>query len=399
MSPTCTDLLTEAAVPKRAERLRWSPLIALAAAAFLVIVTEALPAGVLPEMARSLHVGESAMGQSLTVYALATGLSAIPVARATASWDRRRLLLTAVVTFTLADAVTTVSSSYVLTMASRLLAGVAAAVVWAELVGFARRLAPPRLHGRATAVAMAGVPLALCLGIPMGTLLGGLAGWRTTFAAVTVLSVALVAWLAVSAPGAPGRGSGEPGERVIGALRVPGVVAVLVVTATYVLAHNVLYTYIAAFLDSRGMGGARDTALLVLGAGSVVGIGVTGALIDRALRLLTIASVALFLLAAAVLALPERDPFVVYGATALWGVGWGCVSTLLPTAVAEAGGDRAQPLLVTTWNTAMGLGGAAGGVLLGAAGPSAFPRCVLALLTPALTVTVAARSHAFPVKR
>ncbi|UUU31833.1 MFS transporter [Streptomyces sp. CA-210063] len=380
--------------------LPWSPLLALCLAAFMGILTEALPAGVLPEMARDLSVGQPAMGQALTVYAIATGVSAIPVVVATAAWRRKRLLLLAVAAFAVANTVTAVSSDYALTMVFRVVAGVAAAVVWAELVGYARRLAPAHLQGRAIAVTMAGIPLALSLGIPLGTFLGGLFGWRLTFGLVALVSVALLGWILVAVPDAPGRRP-EHREPVLRALRLPGVLAVLFVVAAYVLAHNILYTYIAAFLDTYEMGGSRDTALLVFGIASLLSIWITGALVDRRLRHLTLASTVLFTVAAVLLVLLALFPStaIVYAATVLWGLGWGGVATLLQTAVNDAGGDRGQALLVTTWNSFMAGGGAAGGLLLDTLGPPSFPWSVLALLVPVLLVVVAARTHGFPVGR
>lgn len=362
------------------------------------VLTEALPAGVLPEMARDLSVSDAAMGQALTIYAIATALSAIPVTTATAAWRRRKLLLTAVVAFAVANAVTAISSNYPLTLGFRLVAGVAAGVVWAELVAYARRLAPPHLAGRAIAITAAGVPLALSLGIPVSTFLGKLFGWRLTFGLVTVVSVALVVWILVSVPDYPGE---RPGTRepVLKALRLPGVVAILFVVATYVLAHNILYTYIAAFLDKYRMGGSRDIVLLVFGVASMVSVFVTGALVDRKLRTLTVASTVLFITAAGLLALLAGNAVAVYAAMILWGLGWGGVATLLQTAVTDAGGERGQALLVTTWNLFMAGGGAAGGILLDLLGPMSFPWSVLALLAPALLVVVGARSHGFPAER
>lgn len=398
MSTSQTEVPTVSPTVTEGRRLPWSPLLALATAAFISILTEALPAGVLPEMAQGLSVGKPAMGQALTVYAVATGLSAIPLARATAGWSRRRLLLLAVATIALANAVTAISADYLLTMGFRLVAGVAAAAVWAELVGYARRLAPPQQQGRAIAITMSGVPLALSLGIPVGTLLGGLFGWRMTFGLVTAVSAALLLWIFLSVPDAPGRRVGAR-EPVLAALRLPGVVPVLVVVVGWVLAHNILYTYISVFLDHYRMGGSRDLALLVFGIASIAGILATGALVDRRLRELTVGSTVLFLSAAVLLALPVDDQAVVYLAMVLWGLGWGGISTLLQTAVNRAGGDRGQALLVTTWNTAMAAGGAVGGILYSALGPVSFPWTVLVLLGPALAVVLAARAHGFPDPR
>ncbi|WP_245362311.1 MFS transporter, partial [Streptomyces albus] len=121
-----------------------------------------------------------------------------------------------------------------------------------------------------------------------------------------------------------------------------------------------------AFLDAYHMGGSRDIVLLVFGIASVVSIWITGALVDRKLRQLTIVSSALFLIAAVLLGVLAGNVVVVYAAMVLWGLGWGGVTTLLQTAVTDAGGDRGQALLVTTWNSFMAGGGAVGGILLAA---------------------------------
>ncbi|MFI1993764.1 MFS transporter [Actinoplanes sp. NPDC020271] len=398
---TTSRTVPETPVPQAAatgNKLPWSPLLALSTAAFMGILTEALPAGVLPEMARDLSVSESAAGQMLTIYAIATGLSAIPLIAATAAWGRKQLLLLAVATFAVANVVTAVSSNYPLTMGFRLLAGIAAAAVWAELVGYARRLAPSHLQGRAISITMAGVPLALALGIPLGTFLGSVFGWRLTFGLVAGISGLLLFWISVSVPAAPGQKAGQR-EPILQALRLPGVVAVLFTVAAYVLAHNILYTYIATFLDEYDMGGNRDAILLVFGIASVVSIVITGALVDRKLRTLTIGSAALFVVAAVLLAVAAGSDLVVYASMVLWGLGWGGVTTLLQTAVTDAGGDRGQALLVTTWNSFMAGGGAVGGILLATLGPTSFPWGVLALMIPVLLVVVVARKHAFPARR
>ncbi|NYI06918.1 MFS transporter [Allostreptomyces psammosilenae] len=388
--------------PAADRKLPVSALLALATAVFVTSLTETLPAGVLPAMSADLGVSESAAGQSVTIYAVGTALTAIPLSAATAGWRRKRLLLTAMAGFAVAGAVTAVSSNYPLTMASRFVAGVAAGLAWALLAGYARRLAPPHLQGKAVAIVMTGIPIALSLGVPAGTFLGAALGWRTTFTLVTVLAVVLIGWILAAVPDQPGRrpdGGRAPTAR---ALTVPGVAPVLFVTGVFVLAHTVLYTYIATFLDRFGMGGSTDVVLLVFGAASMASIWVVGAHIDRRLRALTIASTVLFAVAATVLALLADSPAAVYLAVALWGLGWGGAPTLLQTAVADAGGeaaDAAQAMLVTLWNAAMAGGGVAGGVLLDRYGPGSFPWSVLLLLVPVLIVVVAARRHGFPAAR
>ncbi|MFC4036659.1 MFS transporter [Streptomyces polygonati] len=398
MTASDARLLTGSIEEPKQAGLPWNALLALATAAFVGILTEALPAGILPDMGHDLSVSESAMGQALTVYAIASSITAIPLQALTASWRRKPLMLAAVFGIAVSNLVTAVSDSYPLIMVFRFLGGVAAGFIWALLVEYARRLAPAHLQGRAIAITMIGVPLALSLGIPLGTFLSNVFDWRLTFVLVTVLGVLLVGWIAAVVPDLAGHRD-EHREPILRAFSRPGVAAVLFVVAAYVLAHNILYTYIATFLDEYHMKGSTDRVLLVFGIASLVSIWIVGTHVDRRLRQLTIASTALFAAGAVLLGLLAGNNAVVYGAMVLWGLGWGGVTTLLQTAVTDAGGSPAQALLVTVWNGFMSAGGAVGGLLLDGIGPKSFPWSVLMLLGPVLLVVVVGRRHAFPAER
>ncbi|KAA6220904.1 MFS transporter [Streptomyces albofaciens JCM 4342] len=384
-------------------KLPLAALLALATAVFITSLTETLPAGLLPAMSGDLGVGESAAGQTVTVYALGTVLTAIPLSAATARLRRRKLLLTTVLGFAVANTVTALSPYYPLTMVARFAAGVAAGLAWALLAGYARRMAPPHLQGKAIAVAMAGIPVALSLGVPAGTFVGKVVGWQAAFLVMTGLTVVLLGWILAAVPDYPGQRAGAGGgPSMTGTLKVPGVAPVLVVTLVFVLAHTVLYTYVTTFLDHLGMGGQADVVLLVFGGASVVSIWVVGALISRWLRVLMTAGTLLVGVAGVVLALLAGTPALVYVAVVLWGLGWGGAPTLLQTAAGDAGGERAdaaQAMLVTLWNVAMAGGGVVGGLLLDRLGTASLPWSVPILLAPVLVVVLAARAHGFPARR
>ncbi|MFI0355859.1 MFS transporter [Actinomadura sp. 9N407] len=377
-------------------------LLALATAVFITSLTETLPAGLLPAMSADLHVSEAATGQTVTIYALGTVLTAVPLTAATAGWRRKRLLLATVAAFAVANTVTALSTDYLLTMTARFAAGVAAGLAWALLAGYARRMAPAHLQGRAIAIAMAGIPVALALGVPAGTFLGTVLGWQAAFLLMTVLTAVLIGWITAVVPDFPGRRRDERGSAPRPRpLRIPGVAPVLAVTLVFVLAHTILYTYIATFLNELGMGGSIDVVLLVFGASSLLSIWIVGVHIHRRLRALTVAGVLLVAAGAGVLALWSGGTALVYVAVALWGLGWGGAPTLLQTAAGDAAGDAvdaAQALLVTLWNAAMAGGGIAGGLLLGLFGPFSLPWSALVLLAPVLAVVLAARIHGFPVR-
>ncbi|MEK6347250.1 MAG: MFS transporter [Burkholderia sp.] len=378
-------------------RLPLAALLALAMAAFITILTEALPAGLLPRMAQGLAVSEAWVGQTVTIYAIGSLVAAIPLTAATQGLRRRPLLLAAIAGFAIANTVTTCSGSYLLTMVARGLAGVSAGLLWALLAGYAARMVPEHQKGRAIAVAMVGTPLALSLGVPAGTLLGNLLGWRTCFGIMSVLALLLMVWIRVKVPDFAGQPAGKrlSLRRVFG---IAGVRPVLFVVLSFVLAHNILYTYIAPFLKAAGMADRTDLVLLVFGATSLLGIWIVGLLIDRHLRALTLASTALFGLSALALGVAGHAPLV-YAAAAAWGLAFGGAATLFQTAIAKAAGDAAdvaQSMLVTAWNTAIASGGIVGGVLLERLGVSAFAPALLVLLAATLAVAWAARRDGFP---
>ncbi|AIP64450.1 MFS transporter [Burkholderia thailandensis] len=390
------------ATPSRtAARLPLAGLLALATAGFITIVTEALPAGLLPLMGRGLRVSDALVGQLVTVYAVGSIVAAIPLVAATRGLRRRPLLLAALAGFVVANAATAASPYYAPVLVARFVAGVSAGLLWALLVGYASRMVDARQRGRAIAIAMLGAPVAMSVGIPLGTALGAALGWRATFACVTALTLALIAWVRAGLPDAPGRPSGErlPVARV---LLMPGVLPVLLVMFAYVLAHNILYTYIAPFLASAGMGARIDAALFAFGAASFAGIGLTGVWIGNGLRRLALASIALFALASVLLGVARESPAVVYASVAVWGLTFGGAATVFQTASANAAGeaaDVAQSMIVTVWNLAIAGGGVAGGLLLERFGAGAMPWALVALLVPAWLGAWRARRHGFPAAR
>lgn len=373
-------------------------LLALAMAAFITILTEALPAGLLPQMAQGLAVSEAWVGQTVTVYAIGSLVAAIPLTAATQGVRRRPLLLAAITGFAIANLVTTLSASYALTIVARFLAGVSAGLLWALLAGYAARMVPDAQKGRAIAIAMVGTPLALSLGVPAGTLLGNLLGWRMCFAIMSLMALMLMVWVRLRVPDFAGQPAGKRFS-LRQVFSLPGIRPVLFVVLAFVLAHNILYTYIAPFLMRAGMAECTDVVLLVFGMTSLFSIWVVGVLIDRYLRALTLASTVLFGLAAWLLGTAGGDPIAVYAAVVMWGVAFGGAATLFQTALARSAGeaaDMAQSMLVTAWNAAIACGGIVGGLLLESLGVGAFSPALLVLLLATLLVAWSARRHGFP---
>jgi predicted MFS family arabinose efflux permease len=375
----------------------WAGLLALATAAFIDVTTDLLPAGLLPQLSSGLHVPQARAGLLVSAFAVASALAAIPVTAALRGLPRRPVLQAVLAGFALLDAVTAISPWYPLTFAARLAAGVMGGTLWSMLAGYAARMVPAAQRGRAIAVVLGGITVALCAGIPAGAALAGLLGWRAVFGLLAAVALLLVPWTAGQVPAI----GGEPPARRVPLRQVasgPGVPAVLAVTVLLLTGHQAMYTYIAPFAPGRA-----GLVLLVFGVATVAGIWITGIAADRYLRPALLTAMAMIAAAMTALGLAGRQPAALLAAVALWGAAFGGAPTLLQTALIDAAGparaDVATALQTTVYNAGIAAGSLAGGLVLGRAGPGGLPWVTLAFSAAALGLVAVARRHAFPAAR
>lgn len=380
-------------------RLPLGGLLALAATGFLTMLTETVPAGLLPQVSAGLGVSAGEAGQLVTVYAFGSMLAALPLTALTRGWPRRRLLVATTVVVGLVNLLTAVSSDYGLTLAARLIAGLAAGVQWAMIAGYAMRLVDQTQKGRALAVSMAGVPLGLAFGVPAGTALGEVFGWRFTFATMAALAVLVTSWALVKVPAFPGEAAADrrrhPVHRVL--LR-PGLLVILAAAFAFEVAHMNLYTYIAPLLDRAELAGHIGALLLVFGVAALAGLWVAGVLIDRHLRGVVLGVLALFAGCMLAFATAGAVSGVVVITVAGWGLALGAAPTMFQAASANAAGpalDVAQAMLVTVLNAGMAAGAALGGLALGS-GTDTLAWISLTIFAATLVSAAMGRRHAFP---
>lgn len=196
----------------------------LAAASFATATQSFVFSGLIAEIALALDQTVAAVGQLGTVFALAFGLAALPVARATAGWGRRRLIVAALLVLAVLNLGLALAPGFGALLVLRLLCGVVAAAVIPAAAAAASALAPPERRGRALGLVVAGTTAAFLVGIPAGSVAGDLFGWRGAFVFSALVSLAAAAAVGWATPEVP------PGAAPTGgfaALRRPGVPAAL----------------------------------------------------------------------------------------------------------------------------------------------------------------------------
>ncbi|CAI1661535.1 MFS transporter [Serratia quinivorans] len=391
---------TTSASSRNTETLPIAALLALAMAAFITLLTEIMPAGLLSSIAGGLNVSESLAGQFITAYAVGALVAAIPVTTLTQGMRRRPLLLVAIFGFSVVNLVTALSDSYSISLVARFFAGVFGGIVWSLLAGFAVRISPSHLSGRAIAISGAGATIALVFGVPLGALLGRTIGWQGAFGLMTVLALALIVWVIAVVPDFPGQ-TKEQRQPLTGVFLKTGIRAVLFVVFTFVVAHNILYIYIEPLLEPSGLSADVDIVLFVFGIGSIIGLWFVGSMVDRRLQLLAVASIVVFALASLLLAFWGGFPKMVYSSVVIWGMAVGGFATITQTALSRFAGesvDVAQSMYTTGWNSAVAAGGIVGGILLDRTGLASFAWGVIGLLLLSLLGTILAMNRALSQK-
>ncbi|WP_238782810.1 MFS transporter [Streptomyces monomycini] len=343
----------------------WPAVGVLAAATFTVVTSEMLPVGLLTPIGGGLGVTDGTAGLTLTVAGVVAALGAPVLTLAVGRADRRVVLCGLMAMLAAANLLAAWAPDFGVMLAARVLVGLGMGGVWALAAGLAVRLVAARSVAAATSLIFSGVAAASVLGVPMGTLIGQLGGWRAAFVVVGVLAALVTGALAVLLPPLPAEGAVRLGG-VLRLFRDARVRTGLVVVALLVGGHFAAYTYVRPVLEEvSGVGpGVISTLLLVYGVAGVAGNFAGGAGAGRSPRgtLVVISAV----LAGAVLLVPVLGVGVPGAAAllAVWGLAYGGVSVSTQTwlmVVAPEAREAASALFVAVFNAAIALGAFGGG--------------------------------------
>ncbi|MGW6392554.1 MFS transporter [Streptomyces sp. NPDC055103] len=391
MSTATTTSIDSPSLPARSRLVSWLAVISVMLGIFSIVTTEILPIGLLTSIGSSFTISDGMAGLMMTMPGFLAAVSAPVVTVATGRIDRRLMLGTFILLLALANFLAAVAPSYWLVLVSRVLVGVTIGGFWSIGAGLASRLVPAESVGRATAVIFSAVPLGSVLGVPLGTFIGDVAGWRTAFLIMGILTLCVFAMLLLVVPPLP---ADEPTRlsALTGMLRSVNTRFALVMTFLVVLAHFGAYTYVTPFLEqvTHVSAGLITVYLLVYGAAGIAGNFLGGSAVAR-YPMGTFAAAALMIAGATVL-LPVlgKDDLGAVALLVLWGVAYGAVPVCSQTWFAKASPDSPEAssvLFTASFQATISIGALVGGVVVDHSSPSTV--MTLAGTAAALMVLVA----------
>ena len=335
---------------------------------FSIVTSEILPSGLLTPIGADFHISDGQAGLMMTMPGIVAAIAAPTVTVATGRLDRRLMLCVLIGLLAFADFLAAAAPAYWIMLVSRVLVGVTIGGFWSIGAGLAPRLVPERSVPRATAVIFSAVPLGSVLGVPVGTLIGHLAGWRASFVVMGVFSVAVLVALLLLLPPLPVREATRL-DALRGMFGNRNVRIGLAATFVVVIAHFSTYTYVEPFLEqvTRVDTGLISTFLLVYGVAGLAGNFVAGSMITRGLRGTWTACAAL--IATATLLLPVvGDRWIgAIGLLVVWGLAYGAVPICSSTWFARSapGSPEAATIMFTaSFQATLSTGALLGGVVV-----------------------------------
>ncbi|WP_428936059.1 Cmx/CmrA family chloramphenicol efflux MFS transporter [Streptomyces sp. ACT015] len=345
------------------------PLYLLALAVFAMGTSEFMLAGILPDIAASLGVTVGTAGTLTSAYAVGMIVGAPLMAALTRKQPGRASLLGFVLVFLAAHVLGAAGPGFPVLLATRVVAALANAGFLAVALTTAGALVPAARRGRALAVLLSGTTAAMVVGVPAGSLLGGLLGWRATFWAVAALCLPAAVGILTGVPARRGRKdtAGGPALRAeLARLGSPRLLVVMLLGALLNAATFAGVTFLAPVVT--GTAGLDElwvpVVLVLFGTGSFLGVTAAGRLSDRRPGLVLAVGGPLLLLGWPALAVLADRPVALLVLVFVQGaLSFALGSTLIARVLHEAAG---APTMAGSYATAALNIGAAAGPLIAA---------------------------------
>lgn len=358
--------------------------------------------GLLEMLAADLGVSAGVAGQLQTAYVLTSAFAGPPLAFLVGRLERKSVLLAALALAITLNLICMITADFTHLLIFRAIVGATAALAGPAASSAASALAPPEKRGSALAIVGGGMTVAFLMGIPMGSVVGSIFGWRSAFAMAAGLAGVAFVGIALFLPRVQ-----PPPPALGGGLTVSRTAPMYAATFLAFGANMTITTYIAVVLRLQaGVVGAGVAAFqIMVGLGSLLGLTLGGRAADRDLGRfsVTVSFLGLAMAAAmhgtALLHVPPAGwPTYVFVALTLF---TGSVSLFSVMPVVQSrlitAAPNAAPLALALNGSAascgQALGASIGGAMLGAFGGPGLPVASAAIALMAAAVWWRAAKH------
>lgn len=341
-------------------------LTALAIGGFGIGLTEFVIMGILPDVAKGLHITIPQAGHFIAAYALGVVVGAPLLTKFSSKMDARKILLLLMGWFTVFNTVSGLGENYLTLLIARFLSGLPHGAFFGIGAVVAGKLAREGKSAKAIAVMFSGLTIANVIGVPIGTYIGHHYDWSISFYMVGLVGLMAVTsiflWMPKLVSEAP-----KPYSNENKGLKNGELWALILLTTIGTGGFFAWYSYIAPLItDVAGWGEYMvGYAMILAGLGMVFGnfIGAKMAEIFSPLKAVAI-SLSLMVVLLLINSALAFNPYIVLAMTFLIGVAAFTVSTPIQMAIINT--SKGNEMLGSSMNqSAFNMGNASGAYLAG----------------------------------
>ena len=146
-------------------------------------------AGIMNLMSHDLNVSEAIIGQLVTLYAITFAIAGPILVKLTNRFSPKPVLLWTLLAFIVGNLMIAMAPNFTILVVGRVISSAAAALIVVKILALTALLTAPQNRGKMIGIVYSGFSGANVFGVPIGTIIGDLVGWRYTFIFIVIVSV------------------------------------------------------------------------------------------------------------------------------------------------------------------------------------------------------------------
>ncbi|MBY0085231.1 MULTISPECIES: MFS transporter [Brevibacillus] len=244
----------------------------LSLVSFLVGTSEYVISGILDKISDTMGISITAAGQLVTIFSFVYAILTPVMMAITAKMDRKRLLVSALGIFVVANILSFALQGFEFFIMARVIMAVGAGMVVVTALDIAAKISPEGKQASSIATVIMGFTASLIIGVPLGRIAAAAFSWQSVFGFIAIAGLLAMFVLSRTIPRVKGD-EPVPLSKQLALLKNPKVGLGLSVTFFWLGGYSIAYTYISPYLlEAAGISeNLLSSALLAFGLASLVG--------------------------------------------------------------------------------------------------------------------------------
>ena len=343
---------------------------------FIVGMVEMMVAGIMNLMSHDLNVSEAIIGQLVTLYAITFAIAGPILVKLTNRFSPKPVLLWTLLAFIVGNLMIAMAPNFTILVVGRVISSAAAALIVVKILALTALLTAPQNRGKMIGIVYSGFSGANVFGVPIGTIIGDLVGWRYTFIFIVIVSVLVGILMYIYIPNSniepsPNNDNKQQTKQATTGriLRPIEVAKYLAITFLLLVANSVTFIYINPLMLSGGHDlSFVSIALLINGVAGMIGTSMGGFLSDKltSKRWLTIATI-LFIVMLLSLNFFLTGTVMLLAIIFIWNImQWSTNPAVQSVIIEHVDGDTSQVMSwnMSSLNAGIAIGGVVGGLVV-----------------------------------